>query len=106
LRLDGFASIEALYPGGTMATRLLTFGGDRLVINADAENGFVRVELTDREGTPIPGYTRDESVPFTRDDLRGDTRWSSGRSVAELQGKPVRILFQMRTARLYSFRFC
>ena len=105
LRLDGFVSIDALYPPGSMTTRLLTFEGERMAINADAENGYILVELTDRENKPIPGFTKEESVPFSSDDTRGEVRWNSGKRLAVLQSKPVRIIFHMKTARLYSFRF-
>jgi hypothetical protein len=103
LRRDGFASIEALYPGGSMSTKLLTLEGDRLVVNADAERGCVLVEIGDHEGRSLPGYTREDCVPFCRDDVRGEVQWRSGASLAPLRGRPVRIAFHLRTARLYSF---
>lgn len=104
LRRDGFASIEALYPGGSFATKLLVLDGERLVINADAEKGHILVELTDPEGKPIPGYTKEECVPFTQDAIRGDVRWRKKRSLVSLKGKTARIVFHMKTARLYSFK--
>ena len=106
LRRDGFASIETLYPGGRMTTKLLSLEGERLVINADAENGHIEVELTDSEGKPIPGYTKDECVPFCRDDVRGEIQWQGGRSLAALKARPAHIVFHMQTARLYSFKVC
>ena len=104
LRLDGFASVEALYPPGNMTTKLLTFEGEHLVINANAEKGYILVELTDHEGKPIPGYTKDESIPFSRDDVRGEVRWKGGNSLAPLKGTPVHIVFYLKTAQLYSFK--
>ncbi len=106
LRLDGFASIEALYPPGILITKLLTFEGGRLIINADAEKGSMLVEFTDAEGNPIPGYTKEDCVPFCRDEIRGEVRWSGGAGLDRLKGRPVHIVFYLKTARLYSFKFC
>ena len=103
LRLDGFASIEALYPPGSMTTKLLTFDGERLVINAYAEKGHILVELIDHEGKPIPGYTKEESIPFSRDDIRGEVRWKERSRLSPLRGKPVHMVFHLKTAQLYSF---
>ena len=104
LRLDGFASIEALYPPGSVTTKLLTFEGEHLVINADAEKGHILVEVTDHEGRPIPGYTKDECIPFCGDEIRGEVGWKGGNSLAPLKSKPAHIVFHLKTARLYSFQ--
>ena len=106
------ASIDALYPPGSMTTKLLTFQGRRMVINADAEKGYILVELTDHEGRPIPGYTKQECVQFRKDDVCSEVQWKGsnslegGNSLASLRGEAVHITFYMQTARLYSFKLC
>jgi hypothetical protein len=84
---------------------LLTFSGQNLEINADSDKGCILVELLDEAGNPIPGFTKDECVPFSRDAVRGAVEWKDGRNIGELEGKPVRVTFHMRTAKLYAFRF-
>lgn len=103
LRKDGFASVEALYPSGTMTTKLLTFDAEKLIINADAEKGSILVELIDHEGKPIPGYTKEECVPFRRNDIRGEIQWKSDKNISLLHNRVVRIRFYLQTTRLYSF---
>ena len=61
LRLDGFASLHAPYGGGQMVTGPLTFDGRYLELNySTSAAGSIRVEVQDRSGRPIPGYTLDE----------------------------------------------
>jgi len=105
LRRDGFASIHASYPPGKLTTKLLTFTGEHLEINADSEKGCISVELLDAEGKSIPGFAKADCIPFAKDEIRGIVEWKGGRSVRHLTGKPVRIAFHMETAKLYAFRF-
>ena len=105
LRRDGFASVSACYPPGRMVTKLLTFTGTQLEVNADAEHGHIIVEILDAEGKPVPGCDRESCVPFQQDAIRGRIRWKGEPNLAALQGKPVRLVFHMQTAKLYAFRF-
>ena len=104
LRRDGFVSLDAIYPAGSAVTKLLTFTGRHLELNADAENGWIRVEIVDAHGEPIAGFAKDDCVPFDTDDIRGTVRWKTGDSLAALAGKPVRFIFHMQSAKLYAFR--
>jgi len=101
LRKEGFASIEAHYPPGSMTTRPLTLEGERLIINADAEKGAIHVEVTDPEGHPLPGFTRDDCLPFQDDCTSGEVRWKNA-TLATLRGQTVRLTFHLQTARLYA----
>jgi len=105
LRRDGFVSILASYPSGKLTTKLLTFTGEHLEINADSEKGSIFVELLDNQGTPIPGFAKADCIPFARDAIRGIVEWKGGRSVRDLANKPVRVVFHMETAKLYAFQF-
>ena len=104
LRRDGFVSLDAIYPAGSAVTKLLTFTGRHLELNADAENGWIRVEIVDAHGEPIAGFAKDDCVPFDTDDIRGTVRWKTGDSLAALAGKAVRFIFHMQSAKLYAFR--
>jgi len=105
LRRDGFVSIYSSCPAGRLTTRLLKFTGEHLEINADAEKGSIRVEILDAEGKPIPGYTKEDCITFARDEVHGIVEWKRGRHLRPLEGRPVRIVFHMETAKLYAFRF-
>lgn len=101
LRMDGFVSRGALYEGGEVVTKPLTFAGDRLCVNlATSAAGSVRVFLEDEHGNPLEGYDSGE--------LFGDATdrpVDFERSVAALQDKAVRLRFVLRDAEIYAFQF-
>jgi hypothetical protein len=104
LRRDGFVSLDAIYPEGRAVTKLVTFTGRHLELNADAENGWIRVEIVDAHGEPIAGFTKVDCMPFRTDDVRGIVKWKTVDSLDALAGKAVRFVFHMQAAKLYSFR--
>ncbi len=106
LRTDGFVSVNALYRGGELLTRPLIFDGRELVINyATSGAGSVRVEITDQEGSSIPGFEADNCPEIFGDDIERVVRWSGGSDVRAFAGKPVRLRFLLKDADLYSIRF-
>ena len=67
-----------------------------LAINADAKGGSVRLEIIDPFGRVLPGYSVDDCVPFTGDEVDHQVQWKSesGAKKAEsssegLEGKMV-----------------
>ena len=54
---------------------------------------------------PIPGYTFDDSVPLSQDELDAVVRWKNGAELGAWAGKPVRLQFRMRSMRIYAFQF-
>jgi len=102
LRRDGFVSINADEKGGTMTTRALLFLGDGLVLNADAKGGQITVEALDADGKPIPGFGLEASQPLTTDSIRHSLAWKGHKDLHQLQGKPIRLRFHMKNARMFS----
>jgi acetyl esterase/lipase len=106
LRLDGFASVHALFAGGELLTRPLRFAGSALELNCSTSAaGGIRVEVQDAGGKPIPGYTLADNVEIVGDDVARVVTWKGGADVSKLAGKSVRLRFVMRDADLYSLRF-
>lgn len=106
LRLDGFASAQADYDGGELRTKPFVFAGRELSINfATSAAGGVRVELQQADGTPIPGFTRDEAVEQIGNEIERVVTWKNGSDVSALAGQPVRLCFVIRDADLYAFQF-
>ncbi|MAE66892.1 MAG: hypothetical protein CMJ18_21755 [Phycisphaeraceae bacterium] len=114
-RLDGFVSADFDYTGGEFTTPLVRFSGTHLLLNVDCSAlGEVRVELRDERGIPIGAYNRSgpyrgysmaESIPIDRNHLAVAARWRDHDDVAALIGRPVRLHFRGRAAKLYSFQF-
>ena len=105
-RLDGFVSADAGPDLGQFMTPPMTFAGDRLMLNVDCSAlGEVWVEILDAKGTPIPGYAMDEAVSVDLNGTAQEVWWKNGPNVRELAGKPIRLRFRMRSAKLYAFQF-
>ena len=67
LRTDGFVSVNALLRG-EFVTQLLTFTGNRLFLNfSTGAAGSLRVEISDSNGTPIPGLLAESGAEWIDD---------------------------------------
>lgn len=91
-----------------MTTKPLIFHGERLEINAATAGpqGEVCAEILDAEtGRPIPGYAREDCNAFHGDAIRHALTWQDKGDVSRLAGKPVKLRFHLRQAKLFSFRF-
>ena len=96
--------MDCHYTPGRLATKLITFAGNELKINADA-SGVIAVEILDENGQTIPGYAQQDCMPFRENSIRGRIAWKSGSSLSALEGKPIRLVFHLQMARLYAFQF-
>lgn len=106
LRADGFASISAPWAGGEMVTKPFTFTGNEFEINyRTGAPGFVRIEIQDVHGMPIPGYTLDDCPEVIGDEIERTVEWKQGPDVSRIAGQPVRLRFVMKDANLFSMRF-
>jgi hypothetical protein len=106
LRLDGFSAAVAPYAGGQLVTRPLTFAGKELALNfATSAAGGILAEIQDASGKPLPGFALADAVETIGNETGRAVRWKSGADVSSLAGKPVRLRFVMKDARLYSFQF-
>jgi len=99
LRPDGFAGMEPArgFQAGALLTKPLRCSGAQLRITADAAPGSVRVSVFQADGyssRPITGEVTDELV-----------RWPDGKNFAALRGQAIQLLFELRSAKLYSFTF-
>lgn len=106
LRLDGFAAAVAPYAGGEVVTKPLTFTGKELALNfATSAAGGIRVEIQDAAGKPVPGFALADAVETIGNETDRVVRWKAGSDVSALAGKPVRLRFAMKDAKLFAFQF-
>jgi len=106
IRLDGFASLHAGGKEGEMISKPLTFTGARLSLNyATSAAGFVRVEVQDASGQPIPGFALADSEELFGDSLDQTVSWKNGTDVSLLAGRPVRLRIVLRDADVFAFQF-
>ena len=105
-RLDGFMSVDAVYEGGEFTTPPLIFHGDRLEINFDGSaGGWARVEILDATDRSIPGFTEEDGDKISGNAVDHLVSWNGRSDVSTLKGKPVKLRFILRNAKLYAFQF-
>lgn len=106
IRRHGFASINSKLPlAGEFVTKPLIFSGRQLVLNyATSAAGFVRVELQDVAGRPIPGFKMADATTLYGDELDAIYSWKGGSDLSKLIGRPVRMHFSLWDADLFAIR--
>jgi hypothetical protein len=103
LRRDGFASLDAGREPGTLTTRPVTFHGQHLFVNVDADQGYFKAALLDEEGKAIQPFTLENCTALTADKTLCAVRWKGSDDLSTLRGRPVRFRFLLQDASLYSF---
>ena len=95
----------ASFDGGKVTTKPLIFEGNRLVVNfSTSAAGSVQVEIQDKNGKPIDGYTLSDCPEIYGDEIEQTVKWD-GHDVSSLANKPVRLHFVLRDADLFAFGF-
>jgi hypothetical protein len=106
LRPDGFVSVRAGYEGGTLVTKAFRFAGKELRLNfSTSAVGWIKVEIQDASGKPIPGFTLEDCPVVYGDKLDAPMSWTGGADVGSVAGKIARLRFRMSDADVYSFRY-
>lgn len=101
---DRYVGWQGAERTGTLLTHPVTFRGESLVLNVDADRGETRVALLDPANQPYPGFALEDCEPIQSDGLVQTVRWRGG-ALSELAGKPVRLRFSLRQSTLYTWQF-
>jgi len=105
IRRDGFVYLEPKGGYGTFSTRILIPRNDQLRINVNAPNGYMWMQVSDSKFNPLPGFSFDDSIPFSGDDIEVIPRWKGGKSAADLRGRNIRLEFRLFQARVYAIHW-
>ena len=110
IRLDGFVSIHAPMMGGRLVSKPIRFAGKKLTLNySSSARGGIRVGIEGPVGEPISGYALEECPWIYGDSLSREVEWARSGTVSadvsKLAGQAVRLVFELKDADLYSFRF-
>ena len=112
IRLDGFVSVNAPWAGGSVTTKPLKFApapdgkATRLLVNASTSgSGFVKCEIRDIGGNPVPGFSLAESKENYGDGIELAMEWKGGNDLKALAGKPIVLYFELKDADIFSYRF-
>jgi hypothetical protein len=63
------------------------------------------VEIQDAAGKAFPGFSLDDCPPVFGDTIDRTVSWNNGSDVSALEGKEVRLLYEIKDGDLYSFYF-
>lgn len=104
LRRDGFVSMRADKKEGFLITETLSFDGKYLFVNIDSKNGKLAVEILDKDGNIIPGFSKKESVTIQKiNSTKHLVTWKSHDNLSLLTGKNIQLKFYLTNGDLYSF---
>lgn len=106
MRIDGFASIAAGFEGGEVLTKPFTFEGNSLYINySTSAAGEIRIEIQDKEGNAIPGFTLDDCQVIIGNEISRPVSWNGSNDLGKLKSIPVRLRIFLKDADLFSIKF-
>lgn len=104
LRMDGFCSMRAGADEGSFVTRREQFRVPSVTINAaTGPDGYVVAEILDGDNSPLPGFTRDDCVPFTGDATAHVLKWKTDGLPEEYFDVDKKLRFYLKEADLYSY---
>jgi len=88
--------------GSRLQTRIVTFTGNHLFVNADTSNGQLLVEALDENGNVLPGFSKANCTPLHVNKTLQQVTWPGG-NLGTLSGKKVKFKFYLTNGSLYSF---
>jgi hypothetical protein len=104
LRLDGFCSMQAGQEEGWLISRREPFHEPTVMINARTSGaGYVVAEILDRRNQVVPGFSRDDCLPFQGDSVRHLLRWKATQFSPKQARPDYKLRFWLKSAELYSY---
>ena len=75
-----------------------------MYVNADiGPNGYVKAELQDLAYRPVPSHTLGEAQSVVGDVMKARVTWLGTENLENLSGQSLRLVFELKNAKLYSF---
>ncbi|MFM1550236.1 MAG: hypothetical protein ACKJSG_12600 [Lentisphaeria bacterium] len=102
LKRDRWAAMQPVDFAGELTTKLISIANNELHVNADAANGWLKVELLDYAGNPVENFTLDDCDAFTGDSLDYTVTWNGNADLSDIIGIATR---QPKVGRGLKFRF-
>jgi hypothetical protein len=82
------------------------FKGKKLLLNfSTSAPGYIKIEIRNARGTPIPGYSLNDAEELIGNYIEHPASWRSGTDINGLSNQPIRLHFLMKDANLYSIQF-
>ena len=116
IRRDGFVSLDADENSGLIITKPLkfTYAGYMLInMKTNAPDGEIRVavfseagrqlQITKNDSGDQTSFSLENCVPVRNDQTLTSVNWSGIPHMGMLMNRPIRLVFQLKNASLYSF---
>ena len=71
-------------------------------MNANTASGSLQAELSDAEGKTIPGYSADDCLPISKNEIVQEVRWQNHDHLPESEHS-LKIRFLMTNGELFGF---
>ena len=88
-----------------MVTELFNWEGERLFINAVADEGVITVEVLDVDSRPLPGYGAQDATGVRANSVRKPVVWRERSLMPDPASGPIRLRISLTDAQLYSYWF-
>ena len=103
VRKDGFACQKADSKEQILVTKPFVFEGSVLHLNmSTSAYGYIYVDVLDENGNEL---SKKESFEIFGNTIDRKVVFDDGEDFSKYQGKPIRLRFRMRDAKLYSMKF-
>lgn len=96
-------SLRGPRDGGVIITRKIHWQGERLLLNADANRGKLKVRISNAKRKVLGGFDYDDCIAFNSDSVQHEVRWKKN-SIDSLKGRIIRLEFFLQDADLFTFR--
>ena len=101
LRLDGFVSLYAK-DAGELITKPFNVSNNILKINVDSILGNIKVAIIDAKTFDVlPKFSFDDCDDINKDNINLEVSWNGSTNID--YHKPIRIVFKLQNAEIYSF---
>jgi len=118
--VDEFAAIQGDFKEGRLITKAMRWPGGDLLLSCtntrypnahpSSGGGSIRVEIWDADQQPIPEFSGERAAehnvtwPKSSAPEPPPVQWRGGKSIRDLAGRTIRLVFLLRDARLFAFR--
>jgi hypothetical protein len=99
---DRFAGVRPIERVGQVTLRAVDLSGvEKLLVNADAAGGSIRVEILDDNARQVRGFSKDDAVELRGDSLRHEVKWKA-KGVSDLKAGKYMLRLHLENAEVFA----
>lgn len=103
LRKDGWMFLRSRGDWARIQTKPFALFEPEITINANAQYGEVRFQLTDEKSEPVEGFSFEDCIPIRRNDVLNEPlKWKEA-DLKSVVGTVLRLEVKFRNTNLYTF---